>query len=101
MKKLIEFIKRIFIRRPLSLNEGKIAVEEKYLKQKQTFLNNIVIENNGDSISVLQIKLEEGLIKEDELSDEQIKNIKDLYGDQIANLVNSIKSYKLKLNQGI
>ena len=32
MKKLIEFIKRIFIRRPLSLNEGKIAVEEKYLK---------------------------------------------------------------------
>lgn len=100
MKKLIEFIKKIFTRKPLVLNEGKATVEENYLKQKETFLNNIVVEDNSDNISILQIRLEEGLVKEEELSDEQINKMKDLYCDQIVNLVDSINNYKLKLNQG-
>lgn len=83
------------------LNEGKVEVEESCSKQKETFLSNIVVEDNSENISILQIRLEEGLIKEDELNNEQINRMKDLYCDQIANLVNSIKSYKLKLNEDV
>lgn len=101
MKKLIEFIKKIFNRRSLVLNEGKVEAEEICSKQKEIFLNNIVVEDNSDSISVLQIRLEEGLIKEEELSNEQINRVRGLYCDQVADLVNSIKSYKLKLNEDV
>jgi len=99
MKKLIEFIKRIFIRKTLQLNEGKTAVEENFSKQKESFLANIVVEENCDNVSVLQIRLEEGLIEEEKLNNEQIKEMKDLYYAQIINLVNSINDYKIKLNQ--
>ena len=99
MKKLIEFIKKIFIRRPLQLNEGEIATEENFLKEKESFLANIIVKENSDNIPVLQIRLEEGLIEEKELNNEQIKGIKDLYYNQIVNLINSIDDYKIKLNQ--
>ena len=101
MKKLIEFIKKIFARRTLQLNEGEISTEENFSKDKESFLANIIVKENNDNISVLQIRLEEGLIEEEKLNNEQIKEIKDLYYDQIVNLISSINDYKIKLNQSL
>ena len=99
MKKLIEFIKRIFTKKTLALSEGEAAVKENYSKQKENFKSNIIIENNRDNVLVLQIRFEEGIIKEEELSNEEISKLKDLYCNQIANLINSINNYKLKLSE--
>lgn len=58
MKRLIEFIKRIFFKKTLSLNEVKITIDEKHSNQKEDFLNSIKIENN-DIMLLLQMKLEQ------------------------------------------
>lgn len=99
MNKIIEFIKRIFKKKPLALNEGNVQIEEKVLKSKETFLNNIKVDNKLNDILSLKIKIEQGIIDETDLNSEQITEVKELYCKQIGNLINSINNYKIKLNK--
>lgn len=99
MSKFIEFIKRIFFKKTLLLKEAEtLKDEEKYQNQKENFLNSIKSEKDEDNILLIQIKLENGLIDESKLNDEQLLKIKNLYYNQILDLISSIKNYKLKLN---
>ncbi len=100
MNKIIEFIKRIFKKNTLALNEGSIKIEEKIISHsKDSFLNDIKINNGINKILSLQIKLEQGIIDENDLNSDQIIEIKKLYCNQIGNIVNKINNYKLKLNK--
>lgn len=102
MYKIIEIIKKIFSKKPLYLIEGRTQsnslIEQKALNPKETFFKNIKNENSKNNIVSLQLKLEQGIINESDLSDEQLIKVKELYYNQIINLVNSIDNYKLKLN---
>ena len=98
MNKFIEFIKRIFGKNKPLLDKGETKIEERNLNQKESFFNDIKIDNNIDTILVLQKKLENGTIEEINLNDKQIRELKELYYNQIINLVDSINNYKLKLN---
>lgn len=99
MNKIIEFIKKI-LKKPLALNEASIKTEEKKLEE-DTFLNSIKIESNDDNILLLQNNLEHGIIKEVDLNDNQIRKIRDLYFNQIENLINSINNLKYSLKNNI
>ena len=98
MNKIIEFFKRIFGKKPLALNEPKVIVDEDNFKNKNTFLDNIKVENDNNDILIVQKNLENNNIMEDELSDEQIIKLKNLYCTQIYNLAESINNYRLRLN---
>lgn len=98
MNKFIEFIKRIFKKDKKLLNESKIEVEENNSNRKENFVDNIKIDNNLNNILTLQKKLENEIIDERSLSDKQIIELKELYYNQIAKLIDSINDYKLKLN---
>lgn len=100
MNKFIEFIKRLF-KKQLLLNEKNETInqtEEVTSNKKEEFFSSVKVEKSVDNILSMQTKLENGIIDESKLSNEQVKKIRDLYCQQIANLKNSIKNYKLKLN---
>ena len=98
MNKIIEFIKRIFRKNSYLLDEGNKENKEKNINQKQAFLKDIKVDSNLSNILGLQKKLENGAIEETNLYDTQIAELKELYCNQIANIVNSINKYKLRLN---
>lgn len=98
MNKLIELIKRILKRNTLDLNKAEITDSEENSKQKETFLNDIKIDDMEENIIIMQKNLENGVINEDKLTIEQVKKIKDLYCKQILDLLYSIRNYKIKLN---
>ena len=100
MNKIIEFIKRLFNKNILALNEGSISINEKNSNKKENFLNNIKVENEENDILLLQIKIEQGIIDESDLNDKQIIKMKKLYYNQISNLLDSINEYKLKIKWG-
>ena len=98
MNKLIEFIKRIFKRNTLALNESKTIDNEENLNQKEKFLDDIKINDIEENIIIMQKNLENGVIDEDKLTIEQVKKMKNLYCKQILDLLYSIRNYKIKLN---
>lgn len=98
MNKLIEFIKRIFKRSTLALNESKTIKDEKNLNQKEKFLDDIKVNNMEENMITMQKNLENGSIDENKLTIEQVKKIKNLYCKQILDLLYSIRNYKIKLN---
>lgn len=100
MNKIIKFIKKIFTKKTLALNEGNIEIEKSNLSQREIFLNNNKINSDQSNILSLKIKLEQGIINENDLNDNQIKEMKKLYCNQILNLVNSVNNYKLKIANG-
>ena len=97
MNKIISFIKSIFKKKPLTLNEGNLQVEKTDVKED--FLNNIKIDNSENNEILLQIKLEQGIINENNLSSDEINKLKSLYYNQIIDLVTSINKNRLKLGK--
>lgn len=97
MNKIISFIKRIFKKKFLTLNEVNPQVEE--TDTKENFLNNIKIDNSENNEILLQIKLEQGIINENNLSSDEINKLKSLYYNQIIDLVTSINKNRLKLGK--
>lgn len=94
MNKIIEFIKRLFGRKQPLLNEKNPKRDVIQKNQKEDFINDIKIEDNKNDIVSLQIKLEQGTIDEENLNSEQVTKLKDLYYNQISNLIDSINKYK-------
>lgn len=99
MKNLIEWIKRIFRKRVPALENTTTNVEKSYVNEKEKFTKAIKIDGEENNLLVLQKKLENGLIDEDNLGTEQVAKIKDFYYNQIINLMENIKKYKLKLEK--
>ena len=98
MNKIIEFIKRLFARKQHLLNEKNPKRNVIQKNQKEDFINDIKIEDSKNDIVSLQIKLEQGTIDEENLNSEQVTELKDLYYNQISNLIDSINKYRLNLN---
>ena len=98
MNKIIEFIKRLFGRKQPLLNEKNPKRDVIQKNQKEDFINDIKIEDSKNDIIALQIKLEQGTIDEENLNSEQVTKLKDLYYNQISNLIDSINKYRLNLN---
>lgn len=97
MNKIISFIKRLFTKKPLVLNEANHQVEKPDTNPKDEFLDSIKVINEENNEVLLQIKLEQGVIDENSLSNDEINKLKELYYNQIADLVTSINEYRLKL----
>lgn len=98
MNKIIEFIKRLFGKKQPLLNEKNSKRDVIQKNQKEDFINDIKIEDSKNNILSLQIKLEQGTIDEENLNSEQVAELKDLYYNQISNLLDSINRYRLNLN---
>ena len=94
----IEFIKRLFGKKQPLLNEKNSKRDVIQKNQKEDFINDIKIEDSKNNILSLQIKLEQGTIDEENLNSEQVAELKDLYYNQISNLLDSINRYRLNLN---
>ena len=97
MNKLINWIKRMFIKKVPVLEETTTKIENSYSDEKENFIKSIKVENEKDNLLEMQKKLEENLIDENNLSTEQVAKIKELYHSQIINLIENIKKYKSKL----
>lgn len=95
------FLKKIFIKNIESSNahvtvKEKIPTESK--EKKSSFMEYIKnIEDEETKLLKLQKQYRSGEIKEEELSQEQVESLCDLYDRQIANLKKSNEKRKQKL----
>ena len=95
MHKLIVFFKKL-------LKKGTLQLEEKkdintIQKSKDTFSNDIKFRENIDNTKFLQKSLENKTITINNLSNEQIKKINDLYITQIDELNKEIRTNDLEI----
>lgn len=96
MNKIIQFFRKIFCKKVLTLSEGSNNLKTENSSNKEIFINNIKVETD-DELLQLQIKLENGSLSEEELNTDQIKKLKNLYYEKILELIDSLNNYKLKL----
>ncbi len=91
--KIKNFFKRIFLK-----NETH-KIEPEFIKIKDNFKENIVIEGDTEKIKLLNLQkaFEANQIQEEDLSDEEYKKMHELYDAQIARLKEKIQAYKKEI----
>jgi len=98
INKLKNFFRNIFKKnKPIP---NAIIVEDKVIgeKNKNAFMESIKnVENEDTKILKLQKQYRNGVIKEEQLTEEQVSALLDLYDKQIANLRKSNELRKQKL----
>ena len=86
------FIKKIFNRHNIEENYSE---EEKEVMVNKNFKEEIKIQDN--ELLKLQEKFEKGLITEEELTEEEITQLEELYNSQIKMLSDKFEMYKKKI----
>lgn len=100
--KIKSFFKNLFKKNNNTIDNYSVIEEkdrsEKNSNKKDSFLENIKnIENEETKLLKIQKKYRSGEIKEEELTEEQVKSLCELYDKQIANLRKSNEIRKQKL----
>ncbi len=100
--KIKSFLKNLFKKNNNTIDNYSVIEEkdrsEKNSNKKDSFLENIKnIENEETKLLKIQKQYRSGEIKEEELTEEQVKSICKLYDKQIANLRKSNEIRKQKL----
>lgn len=97
LKKLFDFFKRIFGKEQI-LEIETPKIEEKNQTRKPLFDESL--KNTTDNrmrLLELQNQFKTGNIKEEDMNDEDIIELKKLYCEQILELANSIEAYTTKM----
>lgn len=100
--KIKSFLKNLFKKNNNTIDNYSVIKEkdrsEKNSNKKDSFLENIKnIENEETKLLKIQKQYRSGEIKEEELTEEQVKSLCELYDKQIANLRKSNEIRKQKL----
>ena len=100
--KIKSFFKNLFKKNNNTIDNYSVIEEkdrsEKNSNKKDSFLENIKnIENEETKLLKIQKQYRSGEIKEEELTEEQVKSLCELYDKQIANLRKSTEIRKQKL----
>lgn len=100
--KIKSFLKNLFKKNNNTIDNYSVIEEndrsEKNSNKKDSFLENIKnIENEETKLLKIQKQYRSGEIKEEELTEEQVKSLCKLYDKQIANLRKSNEIRKQKL----
>ncbi|HJJ18899.1 MAG TPA: hypothetical protein OIM61_06550 [Clostridiaceae bacterium] len=100
--KIKSFFKNLFKKNNNTIDNYSVIEEkdrsEKNSNKKDSFLENIKnIENEETKLLKIQKQYRSGEIKEEELTEEQVKSLCELYDKQIANLRKSNEIRKQKL----
>lgn len=100
--KIKSFFKNLFKKNNNTIDNYSVIEEkdrsEKISNKKDSFLENIKnIENEETKLLKIQKQYRSGEIKEEELTEEQVKTLCELYDKQIANLRKSNEIRKQKL----
>lgn len=100
--KIKSFLKNLFKKNNNTIDNYSVIEEkdrsEKNSNKKDSFLENIKnIENEETKLLKIQKQYRSGEIKEEELTEEQVKSLCELYDKQIANLRKSNEIRKQKL----
>ena len=100
--KIKKFFKNLFNKNTITTNNYDIIKENESLvaseNKKNSFMESIKnIEDEETLLLKLQKKFRSGEIKEEELTEEQVKSLCELYDKQIANLRKSNEIRKQKL----
>lgn len=100
--KIKSFFKNLFKKNNNTIDNYSVIEEkdrsEKISNKKDSFLENIKnIENEETKLLKIQKQYRSGEIKEEELTEEQVKSLCELYDKQIANLRKSNEIRKQKL----
>lgn len=94
---IFDKIKKLFVRNKIE----KAQTNNNYENVEQSnFLNEIKLKNNKDSsLEELQYLIRNNQIKEEELTEKQREDLRNLYKSQISELKNSIQMYKHKISK--
>jgi len=100
--KIKSFFKNLFKKNNNTIDNYSVIEEKDRIKKnsnkKDSFLENIKnIENEETKLLKIQKQYRSGEIKEEELTEEQVKSLCELYDKQIANLRKSNEIRKQKL----
>lgn len=99
--KIIELLKSIFNKKEvMMLNSGRTENQDYKAEThqlKNEFLQSLKTDTEVDKLLSLQEKIESGKIDENELSKEEINNLKKLYYKQIEKIYNSINNYRNRI----
>ena len=73
------------------------TAKDEMVNEKNIFKEEIKYQDADKELLELQIQFESGKIKEEDLTEEQAKNLRDLYNKQIEKLNGAIDNYKKEI----
>ena len=93
--KIKNFFKRLFGKEEVVVIDSDNKLQEEV--KNVGIMENLKYNDESSELLELQIKFESGKIKEEDLSEEQVENLKELYKNQIADLNQAIDNYKNRI----
>lgn len=98
-QKIKSFFKNLFGRNKVIEEPVIEQIVEKKTENKKTFEEEIKIPQDNEKLSVLKLQrdYEAGLIKEEDMTPEQVSKVESLYEEQITKLRSDYNGYKQKI----
>ena len=99
--KISNFFKKLFFRKKQN-NEKTIDGKSIYnIQQKENFVVNIVIKENEEEkrLKILQLQYDNGEIDEEDISDEDMDKIIEMYEKETEKLNNETEKIKIHISQ--
>lgn len=93
--KMKNFFKRLFGKEEVVVIDSDNKLQEEV--KNVGIIGNLKYNNESSELLELQIKFESGKIEEEDLSEEQVENLKELYKNQIGDLNQAIDNYKNRI----
>ena len=98
-QKIKLFFKKLFGRNKVIEEPVTEQIVEKKTEDKKSFAEEIKIPQDNEKLSALKLQkdYEAGLIKEEDMTPEQVSKVETLYEEQITKLRNDYNGYKQKI----
>lgn len=100
-QKIKSFFMKIFRKQKMveESNTTEIFEENNRIEKQKTFLDDIKVAEDTEKLKILKLQrdYEAGLIKEEEMTDDQISKVEKMYEEQIMKLRNDYDGYKHRM----
>lgn len=98
-QKIKTFFKNLFGKNKAIEEPVAEQIVEKKTENKKSFAEEIKIPQDNEKLAVLKLQkdYEAGLIKEEDMTPEQVSKVESLYEEQITKLRNDYNGYKQKI----
>ena len=99
LQKIKSFFMNLFRKNRVAEKTAVEPIAENKVENKKTFVKEIKVQQDNEKINLLKLQkdYEAGLIKEENMTDEQISKVEELYKEQITKLRNDYDGYKQKI----
>lgn len=98
-EKIKSFFMNLFRKNKVTEKNAVEQIVENKVENKKSFVEEIKVQQDNEKLNLLKLQrdYEAGLIKEEDMTDEQVSKVEELYKEQITKLRNDYDGYKQKI----